>query len=78
MHRSMHSCNCSHTRHIKTTLVSALRSAVSRGLTLPTEHKDAYPPLNKAQIVKLKHLSIVTLSMQQRVSTSGYYTHPKQ
>lgn len=32
------------------------------------EHKDSLPPLNQAQITKLKHLSIVSLAMDRRVS----------
>lgn len=36
--------------------------------SVSTEHKDALPHLNKTQITKLKHLSIVSLAMDRRVS----------
>jgi len=31
------------------------------------QHKDALPPLNKAQTIKLKHLSIVSLAAERRI-----------
>ena len=30
------------------------------------ENKDAYPPLNQAQVIKLKHLSLVSLARSIR------------
>lgn len=35
--------------------------------SLLTEHKDSLPALNQAQTTKLKHLSLVSLSMDRRV-----------
>lgn len=32
-----------------------------------TEHKDSLPPLSPTQITKLRHLSLVTFSMQRRI-----------
>ena len=36
-------------------------------LTRLAENKDAFPPLNAAQTIKLKHLSIVSLASERRV-----------
>ncbi|THH31581.1 hypothetical protein EUX98_g2627 [Antrodiella citrinella] len=34
---------------------------------LTVEHKDSLPPLNPAQITKLKHLTLVSLAMEKRI-----------
>jgi hypothetical protein len=63
-----HCYSCSRTRHIGITFV-CLDSQLFEGLlNFDPEHKDALPPLNKAQTIKLKHLSIVSLAAERRVS----------
>ena len=36
-------------------------------MSLIAEHKDSLPPLNPAQITKLKYLTIVTLATERHV-----------
>ena len=63
--------SCSRTRHTRIIFVRSLSFSLCRisGLFV-AEYKDALPPLNQNQITKLKHLTIVSLAEQRRVSIS--------
>jgi len=58
----------SRTRRTKSTPVRIAPLLLYRAsLRGTSEHKDSYPPLNPAQVAKLKHLSLASFAMQRRV-----------
>ena len=64
------SYNSSHMGHTKIISVGQVPPiTVFHIRTLHAGEKETFPPLNNAHITKLKHLTLVSLAMERRVST---------
>jgi hypothetical protein len=68
------SYNYSHMERMKIISVRLTVKQIRLGLTLHTGEKESLPPLNGAQITKLKHLTLVSLAMERRVNHTDTVT----